>query len=51
MQVLPLLNSNLGKWVLKDSNHVYGYFDTKKQAEVAKEKYLKQINNLFLDFK
>jgi hypothetical protein len=52
LQILPVINSNLGKWVLKDSsNHIYGYFDTKQQAEVAKETQLKKINKLFLDFK
>jgi len=52
LQILPIINSNLGKWVLKDSaNHVYGYYATKHQAEVAKEIQLKKINSLFLDFK
>lgn len=51
LQILPLMNSKLGKWVLKDSNHVYGYYETKQLAEVAKEIQLKKINSLFLDFK
>ena len=52
LQILPIINSQLGKWVLKDStNHVYGYFETKHQAEVAKDIQLKKINKLFLDFK
>ena len=52
LQILPIINSILCKWVLKDSaNHVYGYYITKQQAEVAKEIQLKKINSLFLDFK
>lgn len=52
LQILPVINSQLGKWVLKDSaNHVYGYFETKQQAEVAKDIQLKKMNKLFLDFK
>jgi len=51
LQVLPLINSNLGKWILKDSTHIYGYFSTKKQAEQAKDIQLKKMNNMFLDFK
>lgn len=51
LQVLPLINSNLGKWVLKDSTHIYGYFSTKKLAEQAKELQLKKMSKMFLDFK
>lgn len=52
LQVRPLLNSNLGKWVLKDSsNYVYGYYATKQQADIAKEIQLKKINSSFSDFK
>lgn len=51
LQVLPLINSNLGKWVLKDATQIYGYFGTKKQAEQAKDLQLKKMNKLFLDFK
>ena len=51
LQILPVINSKLGKWVLRDSNHVYGYYETKQQAEIAKEIQLKKINSLFLDIK
>lgn len=50
LQILPLMNSKLGKWVLKDSNHVYGYYETKQQAETAKEIQLKKLSLLFSDF-
>lgn len=45
------MNSNLGKWVLRDSNHIYGYYETKQLAEKAKELQLKKLSLLFSDFK
>jgi hypothetical protein len=52
LQILPIINSNLGKWVLKDSsNHVYGYYATKQLAEFAKDIQLKKLSLLFSDFK
>jgi hypothetical protein len=50
LQIFPILNSKLGKWVLKDTNHVYGYYDTKQQAEHAKDIQLKKLSLLFSDF-